>query len=190
MTTIVFDGKRLVADTLRTSAGFKLPGDFTKIWLPGSATWKIQGVEVMAVGFSGSCSFQMELKEKLLENLTHKTKFTNLEGGFTLLCYMKTGNVFHVHYHTSTKNTTGYTAITDMGNSGEAVGSGSSYALGALSMGCDAAEAVIAAINVSTSTGGNLCIWNPKKPHKLKFISPKKYLKKKVKKTKRKETWG
>lgn len=165
MTTIVWDGKKLVSDSQATGGIIITPGGLKKIFEPEEGEyWEVQGTKVLAVGISGDGKAIEAVKEKLRTGVTHKTKIDDLdEVAFGVLIIAEDGQCYRWQMNKRQGRPTHLDLLPLIPPA--AVGSGQTYALAVLSIGKSPETAVRSAIRHDKYSGGELQIWEaPPKP--------------------------
>lgn len=165
MTTIAWDGSKLVSDSQATGGIIIQPGGFKKIFEPEEGEyWDVLGHRVLAVGVSGDGKAIEAVKEKLRTGVTHKTKIEDIdEIAFGALIITEDGQCWRWQIN----KRQGRPMHNDLLHllPPAAAGSGQTYALGVLSIGKSAELAVRIAVRHDKYSGGDLQIWTlPPKP--------------------------
>jgi hypothetical protein len=165
MTTICWDGKKLVSDS-QVTAGMQIsPGGLRKIYTPEEGEyWDVNGHRVLAAGISGDGKSIEYVREHLRVGVTYKTRIEDVdELNFSALLIAEDGNC----YRWGMTKRQGRPLMTDIVPlmPPTAVGSGQTFALAVMSIGKPAEAAVRAAIRHDKWSGGDLQIWEvPPKP--------------------------
>lgn len=96
MTIVVYDGKKMIADTLAATENMKLPGDFQKIYHPADDEyWEINSTKVIAFGFSGVLSAVPYIRDLLNQGVTYRTLIKpDIDLIFEVLCVVETGEAY------------------------------------------------------------------------------------------------
>lgn len=96
MTIVVYDGKKMIADTLAATENMKLPGDFQKIYHPADDEyWEINNTKVIAFGFSGVLSAVPYIRDLLNQGVTYRTLIKpDIDLIFEVLCVVETGEAY------------------------------------------------------------------------------------------------
>jgi hypothetical protein len=172
MTSIAFDGKKLVSDSQATAGMIIQPGGLRKIHEPEEGEyWDVQGHRVLAAGISGDGKSIEVVKEKLRTGVTHKTKIDDIdEIGFAALLITEAGQC----YRWQVNKRQGRPLHTDLLHllPPAAAGSGQTYVLGVLSIGKSAEAAIRAAIRLDKYSGGDLQIWEVPPTPAIKSTRP------------------
>ena len=167
MTTVCYDGQHMVSDSQSTFGQMSSLTPFKKIHEPEEGDyWEVNGVKVIVFGISGNAMAVENLKEKLRENLTYKTRFNEEEMQFSTIIVDENGRTYRWNCN---KTRTRPMEILELLPTlpPVAVGSGYQFAMGILAIGKDAKSAVKTAIRLDPHSGGELQIWEfPGKPDK------------------------
>lgn len=160
MTTICWDTKKLVSDSQATAGHRARLGTSKKLFVAGPEDkWVIQGDELLVYGFAGSTGNKLVVEDYLIKGVDHTTKIPHLEGGFQILAIAKSGRVWLWGQEKPPAKDAPERRTLQQVLGPYAIGSGSGYAEAAMSIGLDAEQAVRAAINVDTMSGGDLQVW-------------------------------
>jgi len=174
MTTIVWDGKELVSDSQVTTMDTAQLAPFRKIHTPEEHEfWSINGIKVVAFALAGEASAIDYVKEKLQKDITYKTRFDdNNQIMFHAIVIDEKGQSFVWRVSKDKHQNRERTALLPM-LPPIAMGSGTDFALGVLSIGRDARTAVKAAIKLDVGSGGALQIFEfPGVPEVLSVRPP------------------
>jgi len=172
MTTICFDGQKLVSDSQATGGAMVIPGGVKKIFEPEEGEyWDVQGNRVIAFGVSGDGKAIESVRDKLRSGVTHTTKIDDLdEVAFGVLLITEDGQCYHWQTHKRQGRPVHHDLL--LLGPHAAVGSGKTYALAVLSIGKNAEAAVRAACRLDKYSGGELQIFEvPPKPA-VKSVRP------------------
>lgn len=150
MTTIAWDGKTLAADSLATSSGMVVSTNEQKIFLPEGQKWKVNNLAVAAFATAGDCGCEFEIAELLNDGITYSTKYSPV---FDFACIIITEDNECVLLY---KDAGSEFAKISRQDGFYAIGSGYAIATTAMHLGKTAIEAVDAAIEIDTSSGGNV----------------------------------
>lgn len=165
MTTIAWDGQRLVSDTLGTANGVKLIAPSKKLHIKGRGelgTWKLYGTKVLAFGISGDAMGSTLLKGFLAEDLRHTVGVPGNTGNFSALMITEDKKAWRFTYRAKSAEGSGVQLVEIDGKC--SIGSGGSYANAVMSIGLNAVEGLRAARNIDPHTGGNLLVWDFDEP--------------------------
>jgi hypothetical protein len=165
MTSIAWDGKKLVSDSQGTAGVQIQPSGFKKIYEPGEGEyWEVMGQRVLAVGVSGDGKAVESVMEKLRTGVNHKTKIEDIdEIAFGALIITEDSTCYRWQMNKRQGRPTHMDLLQLMPPA--AVGSGQAYAIGILSIGKSAEVAIRGAIRLDKYSGGELQIWEaPPKP--------------------------
>lgn len=96
MTIVVYDGKKMISDSLATTENMKLPGIFQKIYHPAlDEYWEINGTKVIAFGFSGGLPAIPYVRELLSQGVTFRTIIKpDIDVIFEAVCVLETGDAY------------------------------------------------------------------------------------------------
>lgn len=149
MTTIVWDGKTLAADTLETSNGIITSETACKLITLQGDDYLFDGEPVAAFACAGNSGSTRILKALLKDNLQALTvKPTGIS--FSAILVTRKGQGYWLYSDEDTDLILGEPITRD------AVGSGAPLARAALALGMDAIAAVEHAARFDTSTGGSV----------------------------------
>ena len=158
MTTVCWDGKKLVSDSFMSLDNMILPAAQQKIFCPAEGEWwGIHGIKVIAFGFSGSMNSMEFVKDLLRTGLDHKSKIDEAqEHSVNVICILETGESYII----SSAMVRGRqsTVLLAMGPP-LAVGSGENFAYAVMSTGKDSIAGVKTASKLDAFTGGDLQVW-------------------------------
>jgi hypothetical protein len=172
MTTVAWNGKKLVTDSQVSLGTTANPGPVKKIFEPEEGEyWECYGTKVVAFGISGDGKAIGFMRDRLREGISHRTRFDDIEEvSFGALVITEDGNCYR--WQTNKRN--GRPQHQDLLQLMPpcTVGSGHAYALGVMWIGKDIETAVKAAIKLDKWSGGDLQIWElPPKPD-VKSVRP------------------
>lgn len=153
MTTIAWDGKTLAADSLATSSGMVVSTNEQKIFVPQGEDWSVNGHPVAAFATAGDCGCEFEIAELLKEGITYSTKYSP---AFDFACIIITEDNECVLLY---KDAGSEFAKISRQDGFYAIGSGYAIATTAMHLGKSAIEAVNAAIQIDTTSGGNISVF-------------------------------
>lgn len=175
MTTIAYCGNKLASDSQATMGNRKVLGSTQKLFIPHtSESWKVQGSDVQVIGFAGSAQFIPWAIEQLTKGLFYNDlpkAGGNLakQGGFQVLIVTKDKEVFCWEYNDPHRENGYYNAL-HIETGPTAIGSGSAYAAGLLSIGGNAVDAVAAAIKNDIKTSGDIQVYSFDTPGELSVL--------------------
>lgn len=165
MTTIAWDGNKLVSDSQGTAGVIIQPSNFKKIYEPGEGEyWDVLGIRVIAAGISGDGKAIEIIKEKLRTGIDHKTRVDELdEIAFGALLITEEGQCYRWQMNKRQGRPIHMDLLQLLPPA--AAGSGQTFALSVLSIGKNAETAVRVACRHDKYSGGDLQIWElPPKP--------------------------
>lgn len=185
MTIVCYDGKKMVADTLLSTDDMKIPGRVQKIYEPDpDEYWEINGVKVIAFGYSGSWVAIPYIRELLQKGVTHRSVIQpEIDIIFDVLCILETGHCYVMS--TNPNRTRGPGAHDFLMMPLEvptAVGSGTPYAIAVMGPKDknQAEKGVAAAIRLCPFCGGDTVTWvfpgAPEVPSKRPVLTPEQML--------------
>lgn len=168
MTTIAFDGEKLVSDSLTTINGRRILGDTKKIIVAGpDDEWKLLGRKVLAFALSGDGGVKELVKHVLSKGVGIDQPFTANNVDFRALLIVDTGEVFDWMVSRTAEMSEDHDLHPVTGPI--AIGSGASFAEATLALGKGAKTAVKTAIRLDIYSGGKLQVY------KLPFKGVKKF---------------
>lgn len=151
MTTIAWDGKTLASDSQAQASGIICSMSEVKIYQPQvDERWSIYGETVLAIGCSGDCGAEVELKKLLSGNLTYESPFVK-SFSFSALAVVGENRAYIIYKAKDEEK-----AAISLQTEPYAVGSGGVVARVAMHCGKDAAESVDIAIAMDPHSGGNI----------------------------------
>lgn len=164
MTIIVYDGKKMIADSLAVSSDMKLPSAVQKIYEPeGDEYWEINGTKVLAFGMAGLFAAVPYVKELLQKGVTYRTVIRpEYDLGFEVLCVLETGESYILNTETTRQKGPGAHEFIMLPMPAPiAVGSGAVYALAVMSakQHNSAEKGVEAAKRMCPYCGGDNVVW-------------------------------
>lgn len=164
MTIIVYDGKKMIADSLAVSNDVKLPAAVQKIYEPGpDEYWEINGTKVLAFGMAGLFAAVPYVKELLQKGVTYRTVIRpEYDLGFEVLCVLETGDSYILNTETTRQKGPGAHEFIMLPMPAPiAVGSGSVYAMAVMSakQHNSAEKGVEAAKRMCPYCGGDNAVW-------------------------------
>ena len=186
MTIVCYDGKKMVADTMLSTDDMKIPGRIKKIYEPeADEYWEINGVKVIAFGFSGSLVAIPYVIELLEQGVTHRTVMKpELDISFEALCVLETGHCYVLATETNrSKGPGGHDLYILPLEVPTAVGSGTPYATSVMGPKDknQAEKGVAAAMRLCPFCGGDTVTWEfpgaPKVPSKRPIKTTEELLK-------------
>lgn len=158
MTTVAFDGKKLVSDSQGTVGSRRRIGAAKKIYTaPEDAKWSLLGKRVIAFGFSGSGGALPWIEQALERGVKVEQPITAKELTFQAIIIVESGDAYQWVVQRSTKGEDTHSIVPVTGPI--ALGSGATIAEAAMILGKGAKGAVKAAMLLDTSTGGELQIY-------------------------------
>lgn len=186
MTTIAWDGKKLVGDRRVTTDGFFDTAEMEKIFIvPEGYKWKLHGEEIIAYAFAGDTDVGRMLDPELIgevcddlgQVLTH-----HFHNTFTELCDAPDYPCFLIFINSKGKGSK--TSLFSENIGGEivrrirhfppvdgplSIGSGGNFAKGCLAIGLDAEMSVVLTSNYDETTGSSVNIWEFSRPKEIAF---------------------
>lgn len=96
MTIVCYDGKQMVADTVMSTSDMLFPGVTKKIYEPGpDEYWEVNGVKVVAMGFSGNFAGVAYVIELLNKGVTYRTILEpNVDVHVEVILVLETGEAY------------------------------------------------------------------------------------------------
>lgn len=161
MTTVAFDGKTLVADSLSVVNGEATVSPKEKIHLPPYVgAWELEGMVVLALACSGDAMAKRIMKKFLEQKLDtlHVSSIPTGTSSFSAIVITEQKKAWKVVYRAKGPEGAGVQVI-ELGEKGS-IGSGRAVADGIMSIGLPAYDAVRGARNIDPFTGGLLRSWS------------------------------
>lgn len=164
MTIIVYDGKKMIADSLAVSNDVKIPTGVQKIYEPeADEYWEINGTKVLAFGMAGLFAAVPYVKELLQKGVTYRTVIRpEYDLGFEVLCVLETGDSYILNTETIRQKGPGAHEFIMLPMPAPiAVGSGAVYAMAVMSAKQynSAEKGVEAAKRMCPYCGGDNTVW-------------------------------
>lgn len=159
MTTVAFDGKKLVSDSLGTVGTRRRQGSAKKIYVaPEGVEWTLLGRKVLAFGFGGNGGAAPWIEQALTHGVKVEQPITAKDLSFQVIAVTDTGEAFHWVVVRSPKGNEDQHSIVPI-TGPIAVGSGATIAETAMLLGKGAKGAVKAAMRLDVHTGGDLQVY-------------------------------
>jgi len=181
MTIVVYDGKKMIADSLATMhEEIKMPGAIKKIIEPETDEyWEINGVKVLAFGFSGMLAAVPYVRELLQQGISYRSVIKpEHDLYFEVLCILETGDCYVLNaFKDRDKEPGHHNLLVHPITPPAAVGCGSVFALAVMGPKekNQAEKGVEAAIRMSPYCGGEVFTWTlppvPEVPSKRPFLT-------------------
>ena len=177
MTIVVYDGKKMIADTLAATENMKLPGDFQKIYHPADDEyWEINNTKVIAFGFSGVLSAVPYIRDLLNQGVTYRTLIKpDIDLIFEVLCVVETGEAYVLSTEpTRAKGPGAHEFVMIPVPVPTAVGSGAVFAYAAMGPKDknQAEKGIEAAKRLCPFCGGGNVVWELPPPPAVKSVRP------------------
>lgn len=159
MTTVSFDGKRLVSDSQATVGTRRRLGPAKKIHVAGKDdNWTLLGKKVLAFGFAGNGGALNWITQSLTKGVGAEQPVTAKEISFSVIAVTDTGDAFYWNVSKHLKNAEDRHEVTPV-TGPIAIGSGAVIAETVLALGKSAKKAVKAAMQQDIHTGGALQVY-------------------------------